>query len=136
MGRVRFGRRRVLTRGILGACLIGAFAALLALGVGLLSEGEPTPELTAGSFAAARAVPAEGIDAFRTPSIGVPRFQLPSVPSTRPVADALASGIVVAVGLALLAFFGLLARTPRAFGSRSSHRIAPRGPPHPAVARP
>ena len=42
MGRVRSGRRRVLTRGILGACLVGAFAALLALGVGVPTEGEPT----------------------------------------------------------------------------------------------
>ena len=101
------------------------------------TEGEPTVAPTGGGVVtASRAVPVAGIEGFRAPTIGIPRLQLPSVPSTRPVADAIGSGFAAAIGMALLAYFGLLTRTPHPFGSRPSHRIAPRGPPQPAVARP
>ena len=133
MRQVRSRRRRLFTRGVLGVSFAAACAGLLALGVGLLPEGERAADDGAHRVTAP-AVAAES-NAFRAPSPGVPQLQLPSVPSVRPAAEAIDTGIAVAVGIALLAYLGLVAPNGAAFRSRRSLRIAPRAPPRPAFAR-
>ena len=134
MRQVRSRRRRLFTRVVLGAGFAAACAGLLALGVGLLSEGERGADEGAHPVAAPGS--AAETNEFRAPYLGAPQLQLPSVPSVRPAAEAIDTGIAVAVGIALLAFLGLVAPSRAALRSRRSLRIAPRGPPRPAVARP